>query len=119
FRNVHRGAIPGNFFRIANTDSNSRYLRRCRELGLKPHSARFPKQIPDFFIRFLTDPGDTVLDPFAGSNMTGWVAESRKRRWIACEVERPDLEALRLVWPWNQSSGNPRIERLGIARVGG
>ena len=99
FRNVHKGAIPGNFFRVANTDSNSRYLRRCRELGLTPHSARFPQQIPDFFIRFLTDPRDIVLDPFAGSNMTGWVAESRKRRWIAFEVERPYLEASRLRWP--------------------
>ena len=99
FRNVHKGAIPGNFFRIANTDSNSRYLRRCRGLGVTSHPARFPQQIPDFFIRFLTDPRDVVLDPFAGSNMTGWVAETRKRRWIAFEVEPQYLEASRLRWP--------------------
>ena len=48
--------------------------------------------MPEFFIRFLTDPGDTVLDIFAGSNTTGIVAESEGRHWLAFE-ERVDYVA--------------------------
>jgi site-specific DNA-methyltransferase (cytosine-N4-specific) len=40
-----------------------------------------------FFIEFLTDPGDLVLDPFAGSNTTGAAAEELGRRWIAVETK--------------------------------
>jgi site-specific DNA-methyltransferase (cytosine-N4-specific) len=92
FCKEHKGAIPSNLIRIANTDSNSRYLRECRRVGVEPHPARFPIQLPDFFIRFLTDPGDVVLDPFAGSNVTGRAAENRKRKWIAFEYEKKYLE---------------------------
>ena len=56
------------------------------------HPARFPPELPDFFIRFLTKPGQTVLDPFAGSNTTGQVAEGLGRRWISIEIS-PDYVA--------------------------
>ena len=61
-------------------------MRRCREASLKPHPARFPEGLPEFFIKFLSDPGDLVLDPFAGSNVTGSVAERLGRRWLAFEL---------------------------------
>ncbi len=77
---------------IANTDSNGAYLRECRERGLKPHPARFPHGLPAFFIKFLTDAGDIVLDPFAGSNVTGEVAEQLQRRWLAFEIVHEYLE---------------------------
>lgn len=37
-------------------------------------------------MRFLTDEGDIVVDPFAGSNTTGAVAEGLNRRWVATET---------------------------------
>ncbi len=43
----------------------------------------------------LTDEGDYVLDPFAGSNTTGAVAESLGRRWVAAEIERAYLDPSR------------------------
>jgi DNA modification methylase len=46
---------------------------------------RFPAALPKFFLKLLTDEGDLVLDPFAGSNTTGAVAEALHRRWIAVE----------------------------------
>ena len=49
--------------------------------------------MPEFFIRFLTDPGDTVLDIFASSNTTGMVAESDGRHWLAFEERADDLAA--------------------------
>jgi DNA modification methylase len=45
-----------------------------------------------FFIRFLTDAGDLVLDPFAGSNTTGKVCEDEGRNWIAIECDKHYLE---------------------------
>lgn len=80
------GAIPPNLIKAANTRSNSPYLEACRENGLQPHPARFVEAVPEFFVKFLTIPGDLVLDPFAGSNMTGFVAEKHKRRWVAIEI---------------------------------
>ena len=80
------GAIPPNLIIAANTRSSSPYLKACREHGLKPHPARFVEAIPEFFIKFLTTPGDIVLDPFAGSNMVGYVAEKHKRQWVSIEV---------------------------------
>ncbi len=86
FSKDHGGAIPPNILTFSHTESNSRYLQRCRDEGLAPHPARFPPALPEFFIKFLTDPGDLVLDPFAGSNVTGAVAESLGRRWLAYEL---------------------------------
>lgn len=79
-------AIPPNLLAIANTDSNSYYLRYCNDRGLKPHPARFPAGLPEYFIRMLTDPADSVVDPFAGSCVTGEVAERLKRRWLCVEL---------------------------------
>ena len=79
------GAIPPNLLTWGNNDSNGQYLSRCKKHDLKPHPARFPIQLPTFFIRFLTDPDDLVLDPFGGSNTTGEAAEREKRRWITVE----------------------------------
>jgi site-specific DNA-methyltransferase (cytosine-N4-specific) len=86
FRRDNGGAIPPNLLEIPNTRSNDDYLRRCRAAGLPIHPARFPPGVPDFFVRFLTEPGQTVLDPFAGSNVTGQVAEGLDRRWVAVEI---------------------------------
>lgn len=81
------GSIPSNVLERGNNESNSEYIRLCEEHGQKPHPARFPAALPGFFIKFLTDPGDLVVDPFAGSNMTGSVAENLERRWLAFEIE--------------------------------
>lgn len=62
-------------------------------MGAKQHPARFPAKLPEFFIRFLTDPGDLVLDIFAGSNTTGWAAESVDRHWLAFEESREYVAA--------------------------
>lgn len=83
FSNDNGGAIPSNLLQISNSESNSNYQMACKKLDLKTHPARFPAKLPEFFINFLTDPGDIVLDIFAGSNTTGFVAEQLKRKWIS------------------------------------
>ena len=85
------GAIPSNLLSISNTDSNSNYLRLCRELGLEHHPARFPTELPAFFIKMLTDEGDLVLDIFGGSNTTGFAAEALNRKWLTFELNQEYL----------------------------
>jgi DNA modification methylase len=82
------GAIPSNLLQIPNTESNSHYLRACKVLGRDGHPARFPADLPRFFIKFLTDPDDLVVDIFSGSNTTGEVAEQLERRWLSIELDR-------------------------------
>ncbi|KAF5426000.1 site-specific DNA-methyltransferase (cytosine-N4-specific) [Candidatus Methanomarinus sp.] len=79
--------LPKNVFSIANTKSNDFFLKNCREKNIMPHPARMPLELANFFINFLTDPGDIVLDPFAGSNTTGFCSEKLSRRWISIETE--------------------------------
>ncbi len=86
------GAVPPNLLAIANTESNGVYQDYCRENELTIHPARFPALLPEYFIRMLTNPGDKVLDPFAGSCVTGMVAEALGRRWDCVELNRDFLE---------------------------
>ncbi len=87
FGKENGGSIPPNLIQVGNTDSSSNYLKMCKKKGMKPHPARYPKELPSFFIKFLTEPGDLVLDPFCGSNVTGYVSQENKRRWIGFELK--------------------------------
>lgn len=80
------GAIPPNLLQIPNTESNSQYLRLCKQLSIKSHPARFPEKLPEFFVKYLTDPKDVVIDIFAGSNTTGQVCERYRRHWISFDL---------------------------------
>jgi hypothetical protein len=86
FLTNNKGAIPSNVLTLSNTSSVDPYLKYCRAHGLDPHEARMPTALPEFFIKFLTDPRDVVLDPFAGSNTTGAAAERLERRWVSVEA---------------------------------
>lgn len=106
FLTDHGGAIPPNVLNLppseeeaaanvlpfANTGAQDRYQVYCRERGYTPHPARMPISIAQFFVRFLTDEGNLVLDPFGGSNTTGSAAEGLGRRWLAIE---PQIDYIR------------------------
>ncbi|MCL1469159.1 DNA methyltransferase [Argonema antarcticum] len=89
----HDLAQPVNVISASNTASNDYYQRRCKEAGIKAHPARFPQALPEFVIALCTEPGDLVLDPFAGSNTTGRVAETLDRRWLAFELDQNYIKA--------------------------
>ena len=78
--------LPYSMFSISNTKSNDYFTRTCKDLNIIPHPARMPLELASFFIEFLTDKGDLVLDPFGGSNTTGVCAERGERRWISVDV---------------------------------
>lgn len=78
--------LPKNLMSISNTRSSDFFMNACRDKGYTPHPARMQYELVDFFIRFLTDKKDIILDPFAGSNTTGFCAERLGRRWYAIEA---------------------------------
>ncbi|MFN6560227.1 MAG: DNA-methyltransferase [Nostoc sp. ChiSLP01] len=108
FQKDNQGAIPPNLLEIANTESNSVYLRRCKTAEIRPHPARFPQGFAEFFIKFLTDEGDIVLDPFAGSNTTGFVAQILQRRWISFEINEDYVMGSR--YRFTQDSDYPKSD---------
>lgn len=95
----NKGAIPpnvidgdlapslGTLLKGTNTHNSDQYQLFCREHGVEQHPARMPPELVEFFVRFLTDENDFVFDPFAGSNTTGSVSESLKRRWLSCDAK--------------------------------
>ncbi|HEX8692530.1 MAG TPA: site-specific DNA-methyltransferase [Longimicrobium sp.] len=96
FLSDNGGAIPPNVIKAehlpdsvlvgSNTRNNDPYQQYCKEHGLTPHPARMPSELAEFFINLCSEEGDLVLDPFAGSNTTGAVAEGLGRKWISIEA---------------------------------
>jgi site-specific DNA-methyltransferase (cytosine-N4-specific) len=99
FNKDNGGAIPpnvidgdsvptlGSILKANNTRWNDQYQLFCGQRNIQLHPARMPREVAEFFIRFLTDEGDLILDPFAGSNMTGSIAEEYGRQWISVEAQ--------------------------------
>jgi site-specific DNA-methyltransferase (cytosine-N4-specific) len=116
FNKNNGGAVPPNLLAVANTESTSRYQEYCRDNNLPIHPARFPAQVPEYFIRMLTEPGDVVADPFAGSCVTGAVAEATGRKWVCCEMSEEYVQgALARFLPQVQPLGRDRTASYQIA----
>lgn len=84
--------IPDSLLRFSNTGWDANYRRYCEKHKLDPHPARMQPGLAGFFIQFLTDCDELVMDPFAGSNTTGAVAEELERSWVCVEAHRPYAE---------------------------
>jgi site-specific DNA-methyltransferase (cytosine-N4-specific) len=90
---IEEECLPSDMLKFGNNTANDKYTVACKEQGIKIHPARFPAALPEFFVKLTTDMNDIVLDPFAGSNTTGWVSERLRRKWIAIESESEYLQA--------------------------
>ena len=121
FSRNNKAAIPPNLLAIPNTESNSYYLRYCQENGFNPHPARFPAELPEYFVRMLTDEKDLVIDPFAGSCVTGEVCNKIKRKWVCIDLFEEYLQGAMARFNNQTTNGNGkntekyyRIPRPGI-----
>lgn len=95
--------LPHSVLSFSNTNSNDFFLKACRERDVIPHPARMSGGLVSFFIQFLTDEGDLILDPFSGSNTTGYCAEKLNRKWISFELQEEYIKQALLRF------GNPEL----------
>lgn len=77
--------LPEALMQLPNTSWDANYREYCKKRKIKEHPARMRPELAGFFIAMLTNRGDTVVDPFGGSNTTGAVADLTGRRWVAVE----------------------------------
>ena len=77
---------------IVEESKIKRLAKYCKANDFEIHPARMPKELPEFFIQLLTEENDLVLDPFGGSNSTGYIAEKLNRKWIAVEAEKKYID---------------------------
>lgn len=103
--NVIEESVADDLLRFGNNAANDTYTKQCKAANIKIHPARFPAALPEFFIKLLTQESDIVLDPFAGSNTTGAVAESLGRRWLAVDSVEEYLEGSKFRFPNRASAG--------------
>lgn len=86
FANPTEGRIPRNVLHYGHSCADHRQYRRDAErLGLPTHGAPFPKKMIKFLIRYLTEPGDLVVDNMAGKLTTAMAAEELDRTWLVTE----------------------------------
>lgn len=86
YANPTVGKIPRNVILRGHTCRGTRaYRQHAARLGLPLHGGMQPTAIADFFIRFLSEPDDLVVDPFGGTIRTGLAAERLGRRSIVTE----------------------------------
>ena len=91
----------------------SNVLHLATECNNKNHSAAFPEELPEWFIKLFTDGDDTVLDPFMGSGTTVIVANRLGRNAIGIEIvpEYVEMVKEKLALPLFESNGkNGQIE---------
>jgi site-specific DNA-methyltransferase (cytosine-N4-specific) len=92
FYSMNNGAIPHNLLIDVPEGSNSAYSQYCKANHLPRHPAMMPQRIPEFFINYLTDKEDFVMDPFFGSGKVGLAAETSGRYWAGSELVREYLD---------------------------
>lgn len=107
---------PGSIVKFTGTHWDAGYREYCKSLDLPAHPARMQASLAAFFIQFLTDVDDLVLDPFAGSNTTGAVAEELDRRWISVEADGDYVDGSRGRFEIFRNLREPTVNANGISR---
>jgi len=86
---VQNGLVPRTWWPSSEVNSNQGAKRdHLRKLlpDIEPFATPKPEQLLERVILISTNPGDLVLDSFAGSGTTGAVAQKMGRRWIMVEI---------------------------------
>jgi site-specific DNA-methyltransferase (cytosine-N4-specific) len=109
--------LPDALLKYSGTKWDARYREYCHTRALSPHPARMQSSLSAFFIQFLTDPNDLVLDPFAGSNTTGAVAEELGRRWVSVEAEEEYVKGSKGRFPRFRAGRPPRTRQVPNSEV--
>jgi len=79
------GKIPNNIFNFPTAASDRHKGKTVK------HPAPFHRELPEWYIKWLTDPGDVVLDPFMGSGTTAEAAIILDRKYLGFEINKTYL----------------------------
>lgn len=86
---VQEGVVPRTWWPASEVGSNQEakrdHLRRLFP-EVEPFSTPKPERLLERIIHIGSNPGDIVLDVFAGSGTTAAVAQKMGRRWVTCEL---------------------------------
>jgi len=82
------------------------------------HPCQMPEAVLDRILRVASNPGDLVIDPFAGSGTTLAVAQKLGRRFLGCELSDEYAEAVRARLRRNESTGRKKPTHIGRLKVG-
>jgi site-specific DNA-methyltransferase (adenine-specific) len=74
-----------------NTVYPTNVLHFATECGNRGHSATFPEELPEFFIKLLSRSGDMVCDPFVGSGTTCVVAKKLERNFLGIDIVKENI----------------------------
>lgn len=85
---------PKNLLHMNEVGGNATAKNEIKALfpGINPFSTPKPERLLERIIHIATDPGDIVLDIFAGSGTTAAVAQKMGRRWVTCELVEDTVE---------------------------
>ncbi|MCG9576129.1 site-specific DNA-methyltransferase [Vibrio tubiashii] len=88
------GAIRRNILKISNkckrNELTNAYARDV--LKQQPHPAKFPYELVEVLVKFLSRPGDLVVDIFGGTGTVGQVCEDHSRKWVVIEKMKQYIE---------------------------
>lgn len=96
------GAIPGNILTFPYCKDDKDFVKSCYAHGIgkdKIHNARMPIELPEWFIKFLTNTGDLVADLFAGTGTVGKAASNLGRRFLISDRSYWYLKQAHLRFP--------------------
>ena len=82
------GVTPRTIWNFSDVGSNRNSKAEIKSLfpGETPFSTPKPEHLLERIIHIATNPGDIVLDCFAGLGTTAAVAQKMGRRWVTCEL---------------------------------
>lgn len=85
---VQDGLVPKNLWQACEVGTTTQAKREIKALfpQANPFDTPKPERLLERVIHIATNPGDLVLDCFAGSGTTAAVAHKMGRRWITCEL---------------------------------
>lgn len=101
---VQGGLVPMSIWLAVEVDTNDAAKKEIKEMftDVPPFNTPKPERLMERIIHIGSNPGDIVLDCFAGSGTTAAVAQKMGRRWVAAEWSAENMATFTL----------PRLEKV-------
>lgn len=88
-----KGQVPRTIWFNEDVSHNRGAVKEQTKLfpGVTPFKTPKPERLLERVLHIATNPGDIVLDVFAGSGTTAAVAQKMGRRWVTCELQEDNF----------------------------